>query len=68
MIRNLTNVAKDTIRGNRNNNGVQSCSERYASAYLLKGAAVLTALITIPVVIGIAKDIARPTKYNQPKF
>jgi hypothetical protein len=67
-IRNLNNVAKDVIQGRGRNNNIQSTSERFASTYLLKAGAILTGLITIPVVIGIIKDIAKPTRYNQQKF
>lgn len=69
MIRNLNNVAKDTIQGRgRNNNTYQNCSDRYAGSFLMKAGAILTGLITIPIVIGIVKDIAKPTKFNQQKF
>lgn len=60
---NLVRVVRDTLNKNRDNRR-ETCADKYTKTYMSGvGAACAMLVMTIPLLVGLGKDIFKPTKY-----
>ena len=60
---NIVRVVRDTLNKNRDGRH-ETCADRYTKTYMSGvGAACAMLVMTVPLVVGLCKDIFKSTKY-----